>query len=295
MVRETFVMPDGVSLPGFCWCSSGGRAPRGVFVAVHGFGGTGRVFDRPARSLSGLGITTYSYDQRGFGDAPRDVAWPGAARLIDDVNAVADLVRRRHPSVPLYLYGTSMGAAVILASARARRLPDTEGVLLLAPALLGWGAFGLVNELLLRVVAAIAPNARHKQWSRSLTGISDNPELLHAVLNDPEIQAGTRFGALKGLLDLATTARGSGAALQAPTMLLFGRRDLPALTRQTRELAREIAGPKRVLLYTEGYHALDHDLQRENLFHDIQAWLTDRSGQLPSTCTAPPAAEEVVA
>lgn len=147
--------------------------------------------------------------------------------------------------------------------------------------------------MLLRFVASIAPNARYKQWRKLLGVISDNAELIRTMQNDPGVRVGVKFGAIKGCFDLATTAARSAKALTVPTLLLYGRKDSQIPPEPTIQLARDVAGPKRILFYVDGYHALDHDLQRENVFRDIDAWLTDYSGRLPSVSSHPPAAEEI--
>ena len=286
-------MPDGASLPAFVWNSSSDGAPRAVFIGIHGLGANGTVFELPASRFAQLGITTYGYDQRGFGDATGRGSWPGTAALIDDLNGVAELVRQRHPNLPLYLYGTSMGGGVILAAAGAGKLPPVDGVLLLAPAVLGWRSLGLASEMLLRVTASIAPGARYKRWRDTLRMMSDNAELTSAVLQDPDVNAGMKLEIIKGIVDLGTKAAEGGTALTVATLLLYGRKDMQVPLEPTLKLARDIAGPKRVLFYAKGYHALDYDLQRENVFRDVDAWLTDRSAPLPSVTASPPAAEEI--
>ena len=64
--------------------------PEAVILAVHGYGDYGpSTFRDAAKSWAGQGITTYAYDQRGFGRNPSRGYWPGAEALVADLRAVA--------------------------------------------------------------------------------------------------------------------------------------------------------------------------------------------------------------
>src|SRR5205823_13958889 len=94
----------------------------------------------PARALAWHGIATYAYGQRGFGAAPARGRWVGRWQLAEDLATASRLVRARHPGVPLYLLGESMGGAVVtvaMAGETGTPRPVADGVILAAPAV--WG------------------------------------------------------------------------------------------------------------------------------------------------------------
>jgi pimeloyl-ACP methyl ester carboxylesterase len=132
---EAVVLADGVRLPLRRWDARDG-APRGIILALHGFNDYGNAFDLPALYWAERGVTTYAYDQRGFGDTESKGIWAGTETLARDAGAVARLVRARHPGVPFFLLGESMGGAVLLAAANPE-LPPADGVILVAPAVRG--------------------------------------------------------------------------------------------------------------------------------------------------------------
>ena len=45
------------------------------------------------------------------------------------------------------------------------------------------------------------------------------------------------------------------------------------LPQQIQQRGRRVAGPKRVISYPDGYHALLVDNQRERVFEDIATWI----------------------
>src|SRR5690606_11685790 len=108
-----------------------------VIVGLHGFNDYSNAFAIPAKAWLKQGIATYAYDQRGFGRAPDRGMWPGTETLVADLDTATRLIARRHPGVPLFVAGESMGGAVIMAAVPAGRLKDVEGAILAAPAVRG--------------------------------------------------------------------------------------------------------------------------------------------------------------
>ena len=68
-----------------------------MILGLHGFGDYRKAWDEPAQIWAKDGITTYSYDQRGFGSSPTRGRWPGTEALVDDAKAMAQPLRARIP------------------------------------------------------------------------------------------------------------------------------------------------------------------------------------------------------
>ena len=149
---DALVMADGVRLPLHAWQPEG--SPRAVMLALHGMNEYGRSFAEDAAPwFTGAGVALYAYDQRGFGGtAPRGV-WPGHETLAQDAISAAGLIRARHPGLPLYMLGESMGGAVlVLAGSKA---PIADGLVLSAPALRGRNSRGWPARWTLDVMAGL--------------------------------------------------------------------------------------------------------------------------------------------
>ena len=137
LAADGFLAADGEKLPLRTWMPEDG-APRAVIVALHGFNDYSNFFTDPGTFLATQGIATYAYDQRGFGQTRQPGLWSGVGAYADDLKAVTEAVRRRHPGVPLYLLGESMGGAVIMVAMTGPGAPEVDGIILSSPAV--WGA-----------------------------------------------------------------------------------------------------------------------------------------------------------
>ena len=138
---DRYIAADGTSLPVAQWPAADGP-PKAVILGLHGFGDYRTAWEEPAQVWAKAGITTYAYDQRGFGASPTRGRWPGTKALVDDAKAMAALLRAQYPGVPLYLAGESMGGAVVLVA--ADQGVQADGLILAATALRSRDTFGPV-------------------------------------------------------------------------------------------------------------------------------------------------------
>jgi alpha-beta hydrolase superfamily lysophospholipase len=129
---------DEAKLPLRIWKPDG--APTAVLLALHGFNDYSNSFEEPGKFWATRGIVTYAYDQRGFGEAPDHGLWAGTETLVEDLRTAARLIRERHPGIPVYLVGESMGGAIALTALGTDDPPPADGVVLAAPAVRGWRA-----------------------------------------------------------------------------------------------------------------------------------------------------------
>ena len=279
-------MADGVRLPLRVWPAEGG-APKAIFVALHGFNDYGNAFDRPATYWAKAGITTYAYDQRGFGAAPERGLWPGTETLVDDLRSAIALIGGRHPGVPLYVVGESMGGAVAMVALAGPRPPGVAGVVLAAPAVWGWRTMNPFYRATLWLGAHIIP------WSHvSGRGMkikpSDNRDMLIALARDPLTIKETRVDAVYGLVELMDRAYGAAGKLELPILFLYGDNDQLVPREPTLEVLRRLRAPRRVRVYPSGFHMLLRDLDADMVLGDIVAWVNDPTAPLPSGNEPPP-------
>lgn len=258
---------------------------RAVVVAVHGFNDYSNAFAEAADFWAKRGIMVYAYDQRGFGSSPHRGIWPGMAALRRDLKAIATLVARRHPGLPLYLVGVSMGGAVVMATLAEDTVPEAQGAILVAPAVWGWHHLGLIPRLSLRIAAHTMP------WMH-LTGQglgikpSDNIEMLIRLSRDRRVIKKTRVDAIYGLVNLMTAANEAALRLKGPVLVLYGASDeiVPrtAVLDMVAKLRSSAGKGATIGFYPKGYHMLLRDLGADVVLGDIAAWIKAPLGALPS-------------
>lgn len=275
-----YITADGQKLPLARFKAANQKA---IFIAVHGFNDYRRAFANFGQYMQSRGITTISYDQRGFGETENAGRWAGSAAMTQDLQQLTHLLKKENPKTPLYILGDSMGGAVALVTASEYKDLPVEGIVLVAPAVWARQTMGIVQSFGLWFSAHTLP---WLELSPKGLGIqpSDNMEMLRELGRDPLVRKSARPDTLYGMADLMDEAFAASSALQFPTLILYGGRDqiIPKkpICEMIKLLPQAPQGKWTVAIYPAGYHMLLRDLDAEKYFTDILAWMDNKNAAL---------------
>jgi alpha-beta hydrolase superfamily lysophospholipase len=285
-LSDTFIhMPDGANLPLRVW-KPWDRPAKAVILALHGFNDYSKGFAAPGKGMARRGFIFYAYDQRGFGLAPQRGIWAGEKQMIDDLRVAARLIKAKHPDLPLFLLGESMGGAVVMTAAVSDDPPVADGLILAAPAIWGWQTISPLAREITEIAAHIIP------WVTVVpTGVhveaSSNRAALLDLANDPLVIKQTRIDTAYGLVNLMTDAFAAAPKLEKPRWLvLFGKHeailDRNAVNQALPHFPDLPPDQGRIAIYPWGYHLLLRDFNQYAVYDDIAAWHRDPKAPLPS-------------
>jgi alpha-beta hydrolase superfamily lysophospholipase len=272
---DSFTARDGTVLPLRHWDAD---KPRAVIIALHGMSDYSNAFDAPAQFWAKAGITTFAYDQRGFGRGPNPGLWAGADVMRADLQDCAAAARARFPGVPVFALGESMGGAVVLSALASHAPPAIDGAILVAPAVWSRADMPLSYRTALFFVAHLMPGlVLSNNAAKSVVRIvpSDNVPMLIALGRDPLFQKSTRVDTLYGLVDLMDEARRAPDSLRSPPPILFlyGRNDQVIPAKPTQGVIAALGSRAHVRRYDQGYHMLLRDLDGAAVAADITDWI----------------------
>lgn len=280
---DVIIAPDGARLPLRVWAPDG--PPKIVVLGLHGFNDYSNGFENPGEIWAKHGVITYAYDQRGFGAAPNRGYWAGTEAYVDDLRMVAGLLRQRHPGLPLYILGESMGGAIVMVAMASDVPPTNDGVILIAPAVWGRDFMPFYQTVSLWLSAHTFPWVRLTGGGLSIRP-SDNIEMLRKFSADPMVIKATRVDTIHGLVDLMDEAQDSAPKLTQRTLILYGLKDEIVPDSPTfamiKHLPQHNPPTHTVALYTKGYHMLLRDLQAKRVIDDALAWMEHPGQPLPS-------------
>ena len=296
--QDAFVSFDGTRLGLQRWAAAG--EPWAVVIGLHGMNDYANAFHLAAEHWAGEGITTYAYDQRGFGRSPGRGVWGGREAMEDDLRALVALVRSRHPKAVIAVAGVSMGGAVAIDAFASDRPPAADRLVLLSPAVWGWSMQPLPNRISLWFMAhtlrgyVVTPPGFLVRKIRA----TDNLPELRRMSRDPLLIWGARPDAIYGLMNLMQRGWQGTRSLPPATLYLYGERDQIIPKKAAFEAAGRLRPPQRTAYYAAGCHLLLVDLQAARVWEDVAAFLRDPAGPLPSRAppipppSAAPAGEE---
>jgi alpha-beta hydrolase superfamily lysophospholipase len=271
---DRYITRDGLALGLMHWdATSADAVPKAIVVALHGMNDYSNAFAMPAPWWAARGITLYAYDQRGFGRSPQTGIWPGAELMCRDLADFVDVVRARHPGIPVFVLGESMGGAVAMTAFASPAPPHADGLILVAPAIWSRAAMPLSYRVALWATAHTL-----RWWSLTGAGLhilpSDNFPMLRALSRDPLVIKGTRADAIAGLVTLMDDAYESPRRLtRIPLLLAYGGNDQIIPKKPTEAVIAKLGPNATVKFYPKGYHMLLRDLDGPARWADIANWI----------------------
>jgi acylglycerol lipase len=281
-----FVTRDGLALR---LCHWDAPTPRAIIVAVHGMNDYSNAFAIPAPLWAQKGITTYAYDQRGFGRSPQIGLWPDADVMRLDVTDFVDVVRSLHPGLPVVVLGESMGGAVALSAFASANPPAAQACVLVAPAVWGWSALPFAYRVALWIAVHVLP-----RWGLTGEGhhlrSTDNDDVQRAYKSDPLFYKTARTEAIYRLVELMGKGVNAASHLGTlPVLLLYGGND-QIIPRLATEVFAAMLGPNAtVKFYPDGYHMLLRDHAGAAHAEDVAEWIEAITQQIRFGSPAPAA------
>lgn len=276
LTENAFVAADGARLGLTVWRAENEVA---IIAAVHGMNDYAGAFSLAAPEWAKRGITTYAYDQRGFGRSPNPGRWPGAPALKCDLRAFIAAIRRDHPSTPLFVIGHSMGAAVVMAAQKDAPL-GADGVILAAPGVWGGAQMPLLYRTTLNLAASVAPGKKLTGESAGRQA-SDNIPFLRAMYEDPNVVKETRLDAVLGVVRMMGEGWDASDEIAGDFLVVYGAKDDIIPVKKMKKAAARLSGEIDAREYPEAWHLILADEGRSAPVGDIAAWIGKRANREP--------------
>ncbi len=264
--------------------------PHAIVICMHGLSGAASDFWPLGQELPKRDLLVYAPQLRGQGHDP-DLKTRGdissSRRWQRDLREFTTLVRERHPGVPVFWLGESMGSLIVMQTAARRPLSGPfsppDGVLLLSPAVGLRERLPVWKEWLVRTANHVIPARRidiakldskrvpTMQVTRHTTQASQTPLTPHAV-------TGQSIRLLLEVDKMMQQSNDAARALTLPVLVLYTPND-PIVTREQVERWFEHidSADKTRLFYPEDYHLILHDDHRWQAVEQIGDWLLRRA------------------
>uniref|UniRef100_A0A8C4QPJ4 Monoglyceride lipase n=1 Tax=Eptatretus burgeri TaxID=7764 RepID=A0A8C4QPJ4_EPTBU len=277
MSETRLVNKDGQSL--FCRYWEPSDAPRGLVFVSHGAGEHSGRYEELAQTLLQCSLLLFSHDHVGHGQSD------GSRMVVSDFQVYVrdclqhtDLMRARHPTLPCFLLGHSMGGAISILAAYERP-NDFSGLVLISP-LIGLRAdvatpFRVMFTKAVNYFCPTCPGA-----SVSPSWLSRDPKEVKAYTLDPLVfhnYLSVRF--VVQMLDAIARVQAAIPTITWPFVVFQGSDDMlvdPAGAQLLHEQAS--SQDKTIQVFKESYHVLHKELPevRETVLNEITEWITKR-------------------
>lgn len=254
---------------------------KGVICLVHGIGEhTGR-FEHVAQALSEAGYVLMGADWRGHGrSAGKRGHVHSMEAILKDIDRVLEEAKQRYQGLPLFLYGQSLGAIMVLYYSLKRK-PHINGVIATSPALHTSLDEQPVKIMAARVLGSVIPGLTlHSGLVPQ--DLSRDEATVQAYINDPMVHYRLSLGFGKKLLEVRTWTLEHAAELEIPLLLMHGKADNIAYPSGSMDFAAPIDEKCTLVLWEDAFHELHNEPEREEVFKVIINWL-DKQGKVIMT------------
>jgi acylglycerol lipase len=271
----TFTAYDGVRLFEQSWRPAG--EPKAALVVMHGLKDHSSRYGALAERLAAGGYAVHAFDLRGHGYSEGRRVWIDSFdQYLFDLELFVKRVREAEPNRPLFLFGHSMGGAIVTLFTLTRK-PELRGLVLSGAAL------KVTSDVSPFLVRATKWLSRHDPRLAVLKlpnkNFSRDPRALAAMERDPAIYQGAGPARTAAeVLGAIERIQKNMESLAVPLLVLHGAADRVTNPDGSRELYRRARSTdKRLELYEGFFHDLLHEPDGARVAADLAAWLDARA------------------
>lgn len=275
------VNADGLHL--FCRYWEPAGQPRALVFIAHGAGEHCGPYDEMAQKLKELSLLVFAHDHVGHGQSEGDrMNIKDFQIYIRDSLQHIDLMKSRHPDLPVFIVGHSMGGAISILTA-CERPGDFAGVVLIAPLVqmnpesaTPFKVF--MAKLLNHMLPSLTMGSIESKW------LSRDKRQVEAYDADElNYHGGMRVSFGMQLMAAVERMEREIPSISWPFLLLHGDADKLCDIRGSRMMHdNSPSTDKKIKIYEGGYHALHHDLHEvaESVLKELTTWITEH---IPAT------------
>ena len=275
-LEGTITAYDGLTIYHQSWLPDGDV--KGAVMLVHGLGEHSGRYGHVAARLNDAGYAVHALDHRGHGrsDGTR-VYVKSYDEFMADLIQFRGLIERRHPGLPLFVLGHSMGGNLAMGHALDHQ-DDLAGMALSGPALMVGDDLTPAKIKVFSLVAKVAPGLRPE--GLDATSISKDPAVVEAYRADPlvftgKISAGLG-AALIGAMQEFPDRYGS---LTLPILVQHGTEDRLTNIEGSRQLEAGATNADVTAHFYDGlYHEVFNEPEQADVLNDLVAWLDGIAG-----------------
>jgi len=264
---------DGITFYMQGWEPEG--RPKALLALMHGLGEhTGR-YAHVGKVMADEGYALIGFDLRGHGKSGGARGHsPSLDAYMQDIKEFLVFLVQRHPEIPHFLYGHSLGGLLYLSYAIQFK-PELMGVIVTGAALRSSlqeqkGKIAMVNLL-----GSLLP-AMTIQSGLDPTTISRDPDVVQVYIKDPLVHYRTSLGFGKAALSAIELCFARTRELRLPLLIMHGKADqltYPSGSEDFARLVREAGGDVTLKLWEGLYHELHNEPEKAEVFAFMAEWL----------------------
>ncbi len=246
--------------------------PKAVVCLISGLGEHAGRYQHVARAMTEAGYAVLGLDLRGhgFSGGQRGHA-PSMEAYMKDMDQLMEQARSKYRSLPIFLYGHSLGGILVLDYGILRR-PAIQGAIVTAPALRSELEEQPIKVMLAKILGALWPTLSLSTGLKP-ERISHDREVVQAYMKDPLVhdKATLGWGRLMILNNRWTLEHIEEFPL--PLLLMQGKEDMLAYPSGSLEVAAGLKDRCKLVMWEGMYHEIHNEPGKEKVIRTMLDWM----------------------
>ncbi len=245
----------------------------GIILLIHGIGEHSSRYVHLADFFTKAGFIVSSYDQRGHGkSAGKRGHIASYEAILKDIDDAIAHMRVKHPALPLFLYGHSMGGNFVLNYILSYK-NNLAGAVVSSPALKTFKAPPFFKLLFAKLLRKVYPSLTLSNDIQA-KALTRSPSIEKRYEKDPLIHNRVSIELGLSILERGLWALEHAHTLSMPLLLLHGMADRVTSAQASIEFMQQTDPKWGTLKCYDGlYHELHNEPEQEMIFSEVLAWL----------------------
>lgn len=256
------------------------RPPRGIVLFIHGLGEHGDRYAELAGKVVDAGFLAVASDHRGHGRSGGLRGHvDGFGQYVQDLLQTVEHLRSEHDaSLPLFVYGHSMGGLIALMLVLDRPEVRVSGLVQSNPCLELALKAPPVKAAIGRLVSRILPRLRLDN-ELVTTNLSRDPEEVRKYEQDPLVHRLISTRWFTSLVEAMGSTFVRAPELRTPSLWILSGSDRVCQHQRSLDFAKAIVGaPAEIVLLPDAYHEPHNGPDRAKVHEALLGWLEARLG-----------------
>ena len=270
--EDSFRGTNGIHLYYQYWLPA--NEPRAILLIVHGLAEHSGRYMNIVNHFVPKGFAIYGFDLPGHGKSEGLRGYiERFSCFLDNLDAFLDVVRSRHHNSKIFIMGHSMGGTIATAYA-VQHQHKFDGLIVSGATLFAGSSISPLQIILAKIFSLLLPKIGITVIDAS--AISRDEAVVNNYVNDPLVYRGkirARLGA-EFIRTMQVLPR-QMPDIALPILIMHGTADRLSNPKSSELLyERASSDDKTLKLYTGFYHEIFNEPGREQVFADMESWLT---------------------
>lgn len=272
MIHESFIETDNKQRKIFYQKWLPENKAVGIIALVHGLGEHSGRYEHVAEFFTAQGFGVIAVDTYGHGQTTGKRGHADSMEAyMEQITHLLELARQTIPDKPVFLYGHSMGGALVL-NYVFRYKPVINGLIATAPAVRPGFKPPALLLIIGKIARAIAPSFTQAN-SLDLENLSHDREVIEKYKADPLVH-----NQVSGMVGISLIEWGEWLLKNAkhttiPILLMHGTQDNLTSYEATKLLADQLSGDVSFKSYENLYHEIHNEFEKQIVFDDMLGWI----------------------